>query len=913
MKNNRAIFYCFLLLLLTCVASDVSAQSRRDRRRSGTVYGQRVEKQVVLPDSVTLARRDSLRHVDSLRRADSVAVLRKSSLDVPAFSHATDSMVSDFSNGQRRIYYYGSTSVKYQDMELTADYMEYDMNAGTVFARGVYDSLAGVWNGQPVMKQGNQTYNMEEVRYNFDSRKARIKNMITNDNEGILHGRDIKMMDDHSINLSHGKYTVCDDDHPHYYIDLSIGKVISQTKTTVFGPAHLVIEDVHLPFVGLPFGFIPKRPQRATGLLMPSFGEEQERGFYMRDLGMYFVFGDHFDLSLTGSYYTLGTWSVELNSRYRVNYKFSGGLGLTYSHDVVGEKGSPDYNVTTNFKVQWNHSMDSKAHPGTTFSASVDLSTPRNNRFNSHSLNEAQENQTSSSISWGHNWNGKYNLRLSFRHSQNSKTEAYSFTLPNLSFQVSTFYPFKSKNRVGKERFYEKFSISYNTSFDNKISFVAKDFKLDRSLLDKFSNSMNHNFSIQLPGFQLFKYIGINPSVSYGQVWFFKKVERAYNEETSKFEELPSHQFNTLGITQTYSGAVSMDTRIYGTFNFGKHHRIQAIRHVISPSLSFSIRPNLETYANGYRTVVYTDAKGKEKEFKYNIYDYTGRVGAIPGGGRQGSINLSIGNNLEAKVRDFADTTGTGTKKVKLIDQLTISTSYNFLAEQFKMSNINVSFSTRLFDKIPINGSLSFDPYSVDKNGDRVDRFAVREGQGLARLTYVQLSMSYSISGKGSLNGYDGTGQNGRGSTASEYYQQMFYHPVTGEYIPGGWLYYANPNAPWSLNFSTSISNNLSYRLDEETQKLVRESRLAATLNIDGNLKLTPKMSFNFRTGYDFVAKSLSTCSLNATYDLHCFNIAVSWIPAGHYKSYSFRIAANASALADLLRFKRSENKFDYR
>ena len=274
------------MLLTTLFAPDADAQLRRNRRGSGTVYGTRVEKEIVLPDSATLARRDSLAHVDSLRKADSVALLGKSSLEVPAFSNAADSMISDFSHGNRLIYYYGATTVKYQDMQLTANYMEYDMNAGTVFACGVYDSLSGEWNGRPVMTQGNQTYNMEEVRYNFNSKKARIKNMITNDNEGILHGRDIKMMDDHSINLSHGKYTVCDDDHPHYYIDLSVGKVISQTKTTVFGPAHLVVEDVHLPFIGLPFGFIPKRPQRATGLLFPSFGEEEARGFYMRDLGM---------------------------------------------------------------------------------------------------------------------------------------------------------------------------------------------------------------------------------------------------------------------------------------------------------------------------------------------------------------------------------------------------------------------------------------------------------------------------------------------------------------------------------------------------------------------------------------------------------------------------------------------------
>ena len=901
-------------MLLTLFASDASAQSRRNRRGGGPVYGARVEKQVTLPDSATLARRDSLRQVDSLRRADSVAVLRKSSLEVPAFSHAADSMISDFSNGQRKIFYYGSTSVTYQDMELTADYMEYDMNAGTVFARGVYDSLDGVWNGQPVMKQGGQTYNMEEVRYNFNTRKARIRNMITNDSDGILHGRDIKMMDDHSINLSHGKYTVCDEDHPHYYIDLLVGKVISQTKTTVFGPAHLVIEDVHLPFIGLPFGFIPKRPQRATGLLMPSFGEEERRGFYIRDLGMYFVFGDHFDLSITGDYYTLGSWAIDINSRYRVNYKYSGNFSLGYSNDLVGERNSPDFSKTTNFKVLWSHSMDSKAHPGMTFSASVNFSTPKNNSFNPHSYEEGVQNIASSSITWSRNWNGKISLHINASHDQNSSTEHYNFNLPSIRFTVSTFYPFKRKNRVGKERFYEQISFAYNTSFDNKIDFYAKDFAFDRSMLDKFSNSMNHNFTINLPSFQLFKYINVNPRLTYGQVWFFKKVEQSYNPWENKVEELPAQQFNTFGVTQTYSGGISMDTRIYGTFNFGKHHRIQAIRHLISPSVSLNYTPDLQTYGNGYRTITYTDTHNHNKEvsYTYNIYKFTGSRGAVPSGVQNASMHFEIGNNLEAKVRDFADTTGAGTKKVKLIDRLNISTDYKFLQKEFKWERVNLSFSTVLFNKVNLQGSTSFDLYAIGKEG-RINRFCAQEGQGLARMTNFSMNVSYSISGKGKLNGYDGTGQNGRGSTASDYYESVFYHPVTGEFIPGGWLYYSNPNAPWSLSFSGHFMDTPTYRYNKEREQIERKDIFSATINMNGNLKLTPKMSIYFSSGYDFIQKELTNTNFSATYDLHCFNIAVSWIPVGRYKSYSFRIAANASALADLLRFKRSESKFEYR
>ena len=348
----------------------------------------------------------------------------------------------------------------------------------------------------------------------------------------------------------------------------------------------------------------------------------------------------------------------------------------------------------------------------------------------------------------------------------------------------------------------------------------------------------------------------------------------------------------------------SMSTRIYGTFNFGKHHRIQAIRHVISPSIGFSWSPEKGTYANGYRTLNYVDAQGEEKTYEYNIY--SGQLYSVPSRGQSGTVSLSIGNNLEAKVRDFADTTGTGTKKVKLIDQLTINTSYNFLADSLRMSPISISMSTSLFNKINISASASFDPYAISDRNTRCNRFAVTAGQGLARLNSFNMSASYSLSGKGTMNGYDGTGQNGRGSSAANYYQRMYYHPVTGEYIPEGWLYYSNPNVPWSLNLSANFTLSRSYSWDKEQSKLTHTNRISATMSASGNIKLTPKLSINISSGYDFVARRLSTTSVSASYDLHCFNIAVSWVPTGQWKSYSFRIAANASALADLLQIGRA-------
>ncbi|MBQ2006630.1 MAG: LPS-assembly protein LptD, partial [Bacteroidales bacterium] len=445
----------------------------------------RVEKEVKAPDSLALARRDSIRQVDSIRKADSVAMLGKSSLERPAFSTASDSIIEVFSNGQRKVFYYGDVSVKYLDMELKAAYMEYDMNSGIVYAKGVYDSLEGEWVGRPEMLQGEKTYNMEEVKYNFNTRKAVIKNMLTNEAEGILHGQNIKMMDDQSINITKGKYTVCDHEHPHYYLALSSAKVIQNpSQKTIFGPANIVIEDVSIPFIGLPFGFIPERPERATGLLMPTFGEEAARGFYMRDLGMYFVFGDHLDLSVTGDYYTLGSWGIDINSRYRVNYKFNGDFSFNYSHDQTGEKGTPNFFETSNFGLRWAHTQDAKSLGGANFSASVNFQSPSNNRYNSTSVNEALQNQISSSISFSKNWNGRFNLSVNALHSQNSRDSSYTFQLPNITFSMSTIYPFKQKNRVGKEKFYEKISFGYNTTLQNKINFKASEFG-EMNLLDK--------------------------------------------------------------------------------------------------------------------------------------------------------------------------------------------------------------------------------------------------------------------------------------------------------------------------------------------------------------------------------------------------------------------------------------------
>ena len=902
-KWGLAAFVLLVLCSFTLSSQEDNRRSRRNRRQTEAV----ADSTHHISDSLR-AVRDSIAFADSTEAADSIAMLKKSSLDVPAFTAARDSIIEDFSNGKQIIYYYGDVSVSYGNMKLTADYMEYDLKTKTLYARGTKDTT-GVITGQPVMEQGGKSYTMEEVRYNFNTMKARITNMVTQEQDGILHGKNIKMMPDRSINITNGKYTVCDCEEPHYYLHLTAAKVMTKpSQKTVFGPAYPVIADVPLP-IGLPFGFIPKRPDRATGILFPTFGEEQSRGFYLRDLGLYFVIGDYFDIAVTGDIYTLGSWALDINSRYKVNYKCNGNFAINISNDQTGEQGAADFFQTRNFGIKWSHSQDPKARPGTTFTASVNFSSPSNSKYNSTSVQEALQNQISSSISYGRNWNGKMNLSINMLHNQNSRDSSYSFTLPNVTFCVSRFYPVKQKNRVGKEKWFEKFSLGYNTAFQTKISFKASEFN-QPGFFDTFQTGMNHNFQIGLPNFSLLKYINITPSVSYGMNWFFKKNEKVYNPDTGQVEDIAGKAFSSFGATHNYSGSVSMSTRIYGLFNFGKHHKLQAIRHVVSPSLSASFSPEKGTAFNGWRTLTYTDQNGQIKTQDYNIY--AGQINSPPGKGKTASLNFSLGNNFEAKVRDLTDTTGTGSKKVKLIDQLNFSTGYNFLADSLKMSNIGLTMSTSIFGKLGINANANFDPYAilVDKNntsGRRINQFALQAGQGLARLNNASVSLSYSLSGDGKINGNDGSQQ--AGGNPADHYTRIYYHPITGEYIPGGWLYYMNPNVPWSVNFNYSYSYRRGYQFSND-QAITKHTH-TQTLGMSGNIKLTPRLSMQLTTNFDLMAMKMSTTQLSATYDLHCFNISVSWIPTGQWESWSFRIAANAAALADLLKFKKSSSYWD--
>ena len=869
---------------------------------------------LALPDSIP-APPDSLLLRDTVPPPDTLFTQPKGMVDRPAFSSARDSVMEDIERSI--IYYFGDVSAKYQDMELKADYMAYNTRMNVVYARGVLDTITGQTSGRPVMSTGGKEYQMDEIYYNFNTRKSKIKNMATQQDEGKLVGDNLKMMPDQSINISGGKYTVCDAEHPHYYLKMTAAKVMTKPRQkTMFGPAYAVIEDVPLPLI-IPFGFVPDKPDRASGILIPTYGEENARGLYLRDFGYSFVIGDYLDLALTGDIYTYGSWAARLTSRYKKRYAFDGSLSVNYSNDITGEKGTDSYSQSRNFGINWSHAQDAKARPGTSFRASVNFSSPSNNRYNSTSVSDALQNQASSSVSWSKTWSGA-SLSVNLLHNQNSRDSSYSFSLPNITFNINRFYPFKRKNRVGKERFYEQISFSYGTSLQNKVAFKASEFGMNKEMLNRMQNGMSHTFSIGLPGFTLLNYFQFTPSVNYGMNWFFREQYRQYDPETGRLETLWTDQFTRFGITQTYSGGISMNTRIYGQFNFGKRSRLQAIRHMITPSLSFSLSPNLATRANGYTSYTYIDKDGNEQTVEYN--KYAGQLFSVPSGGRNASMSFSFANNLEAKILKNLDPMAEEPanpkdkyEKIKLLDQLNLSGSYNFLADSMRLSNISVTASTTIFGKLGLNGNLSLDPYAVNERGQRINKFNVLQNGRLARITNASASLSYSINGGGKYKGNDGHGdKNGGGSSVqsgNSDYARIYYHPVTGEYIPGGWVYYMNPNIPWSLSFNYNYSYSRSYEFANE--QLKTKHNHVQTVSMSGSLRLTKAMNVNVNTGFDLTKMQLSTTQISATYDLHCFAISVSWVPTGQWESWNFRIAAKASALSDLLQFKKSASYWD--
>ena len=807
---------------------------------------------------------------------------------------AVDSVVFDARN--KMIYSYRDGDVTYQGMNLKADYMRVDMQTKDIFAHGFSDTTetGEPMQTKPEFSDGGAPYAMDTITYNLDSRKALIKGIATQQGDGWLIGNRVKMHPDESIHIRDGLYTTCDcTDHPHFYINMTQAKVIPGKKI-IAGYSYLVMEDVPIYFPGIPEAFFPVQTGPKSGILMPTYGEDA-KGFFIRDLGYYFTLGEHMDLAIRGGIYTLGSWEVSAVSQYVKRYKFRGNFNLSYSSIRTGEKGQPDYVNQNNYRIQWSHSQDAKANPGSTFSASVNLTSSGYSRYSATTVNDILATQTNSSISYSKNWEGTpFSLSLNLAASQNSRDKTISVTLPTITFNVASFNPFKRKEAVGKTRWYEKIKMSYSMKMTNTVS-AKEDTIFTKETLNKMKNGIQHTIPVST-SLTLFNYINVSPSFNYTERWYFKKVSQQWNNETRTVDTLdPEYGFWRI---YNYNASVSANTTIYGTYTAKKKERkLQAVRHTLTPNIGFAFSPDFSRQRYGFYETVQTDTTGRFKVYS----PFTDNAYGVPGSGQQFNLTFGLSQSLEAKVR-----TKDTVKKVKIIDQISISGSYNFLADSMRLSNLPIQLRTTIYQNIGLNLSLTLDPYEVSPQGVRYNKLMWARGLP-GRIQSVSWSFGYSFKSredKSQVAGNDITSYPAEYFNAwSDPYGQL--NPAMRRQWMAGQYY--DFSIPWNLGFNYSISYNAQYVNNGTTGY---RKKINQTLSVNGSLRLTPKTMITATTGYDFASRKMSMTSISITRDLHCWQMSFMWIPFGNHKSWSFNIGVKAASLADL-KYDESYTQYD--
>ncbi len=815
---------------------------------------------------------------DSIPAKDSTKKTKNKPFEEPIFSNAKDSTV--YSLDGKKVFMYGDATVTYQNIELKAQYIEFDMGKKEVFAKGLADST-GKNAGRPIFKEGSQTYTMEDIYYNFNSKKAKINGVVTEQDGGFMHSEITKKMGDNTVNISNGKFTTCDQLHPHYYIAITKGKVIPNSKI-ISGPAYLVIEDVPLP-LGIPFGFFPNSRNRASGVILPEYGEEARRGVYLRGGGFYFGINDNIDLKLTGDIYSFGSWLLRTQSTYKKRYKFSGSFDVNFSKIKADEYDASSYSI------HWSHSQDAKASPNSTFSANVNFESTNNNKYNAQSIETFLNNSINSSISYSRNFIGTpFRFSSSLTHSQNNQTKIINLNFPALNFSMDQIYPFKRESNIGAPSWYEKIGFKLNSTLNNSVSVLENDL-FKRTVFSKMKNGVKHEIPLST-SFNILKFITVSPSVNYSEWWTIKTIRRHWNSADSTVVEDTIAGFRR---GWQYSTGASMSTKIYGMLNFGKDKAIQAIRHVITPSISFNYSPDFSDPGYGFYKIYQSDPTGN-KFTKYSIFE---RGLGGPSMGKSGSIGFSLGNNLEMKVRSSKDTVN-NFKKIKIFESLNFSSSYNLLADSMKLSPISFSGNTKLFDKLSVNFSGLLNPYSLNSAGtNRIDQFEFKHSGKPFYLTSASIGFDFSLnSSKKDKNATNQPPQQGLPPGANpndpEFGQSMnsnFASPKTVDF-----------NIPW----------NLSVRYYFTYSKPLLEKKTSQTLGFSGDFSLTPKWKIGFSSNYDFKSQKLTTTSINIYRDLHCWEMRMTVIPLGIYKSYSFQINVKSGMLQDL-KWKKRDSYLD--
>ncbi|WP_346860574.1 putative LPS assembly protein LptD [uncultured Draconibacterium sp.] len=840
-----------------------------------------------------------------IQSADSMAVdsTDKTFIEEPIQYNAIDSMVVSI-DGQK-VYLYNEAKVTYQQIELTAYYIELNLETKEIYAEGLADST-GELTQKPIFKQGSEEYESETMRYNFDSQKAFITKVVSQQGEGYIHSDRTKKIGEEVFITEHAKYTTCDADHPHFYLELTKAKVISNKKI-ITGPAYMVLEDFPIYFPIIPFGYFPNSPTYSSGILIPKYGEEQNRGFFLRDGGYYWAASEYFDLAVQGDIYSKGSWGTRIKTNYRKRYKFNGNFGFDYGANKYGEKGLDTYSKSKQFKLMWSHSQDSKANPNRTFSASVNLSSSGYDKQNAYNTNDYLTTTKSSSISYTRRFeNTPFNMSMNLRHSQNTKDSTMQLSLPELTFSMAKVYPFRKKNRSGKIKFYEKFGVNYTGNLKNSISAKENEI-LSSSFATDWKNGIKHNLPVAFPSFNLFKYINFSPGISYNEKWYFKKYNYNY-VEGADFENNPSgipsdiwvDTITGLNRVYDYAYSLSSSTNIYGMYiPRNPNSKVKGIRHKMTPSIGFSYRPDFGADKFGYWQEVKRDST-----IEYYDTNLGGVYGGSPGRGESGAISFALSNNLEMKVLDTKDTTKTDTeqkyRKVKLIDNLSLSTSYNLIADSLNLAPISVRARTTVAG-VSINMGTTLDPYMVDENYRRIHKYAWNERSGigkLGRVTRANLSFGMNFSSKDKKKGGGNKAANATGGPDSETEQVV----EEDEVLPIFDNYY-DFSMPWDFGFDYSLSYS-------GASKSYPNGKVTQTLGMRGNVSITEKWKLSANTNFDIEAMAFSFTTFNLTRNLHCWNMSFNFVPFGYRKSYSFTISASSSMLQDL-KIQKQQSHYD--
>ena len=873
-------------------------------------------------DSLQLAIYHHNKAIDDSIRADSMMRARSNGIDAPVKYSAEDSLVYDAESGTA--YLYGNSKVDYENMKLTSDKVHMNLDKSTVRATGTVDSTAeGGIKGKPVFTMGKDEYKSDTMAFNFKSKKGLIKGVYTEQQDGFLSGEVGKRDSTGSIYLQHGRYTTCDKPHPDFYIALSRAKV-RPGKDVVFGPAYLVVADVPLP-LAIPYGFFPFSKKYSSGFIMPSYGDESDRGFYLRDGGYYFAISDKWDLKLLGEIYTKGSWGVSAASNYRKRYRYSGSFLFSYQDSKTGDKGLPDFAEQESFKIQWNHRQDPKANPYSSLAASVNFATSSYERNNLNSMYNPQtltQTTRTSSVSWSTGFSSiGLSLSATTNLAQDMRTSSIQITLPDLNISLSRFYPFKRKHLVGKERWYEKISMSYTGQLANSIS-TTEDKILHSNLIKDWKNAFQHTIPVQA-NFTLFNYINVTPSFNFTDRMYSKKVTRGWDNTLQK--EVVRDTIYGFHNVYNWSMNVGASTKLYGFWVpnrklFGD--KIQAIRHVITPQVTFSYAPNFAARRYGYYdSYQYTDASGNVKLVEYSPYQ--DELYSVPGKYKTEMISWDVSNNIEMKIKSDKDTTGY--KKISIIDELGASMSYNAAADYHRWSDLSMRLRLKWWKNytFSMNAQFATYAYELDANGKPYVGNHTEWGYGrLPRFQGMSQNFSFTLNpeklkkwfgrkddkddDKVSVDS-DGPDTNIESNMDDDLekgkYAAKKKRGNIAETDDDGYMSF---NMPWSLTIGYGITmrENTAGRFNTKTMRY--PYKFTQTLNFSGNIRISDGWNINFSSGYDFENHAMSMTTASLSRDLHCFNMSASVVLAP-YTSYNFTFRCNAATLTDALKYdKRS-------